>query len=565
MRKNTEIWIITGIGLLGLWALYKGRPKNNTIDNRADQTPKTTPKEKTTYVTDTTDIANEVVGTSVWADYNGRPLVQKKKRLSKIAQANVSKFNKHLQSHEKTQLTLTNTSDVEREVTLWGGNKKPPITPLLPGEITDHTFEEITPSSTQGSGVYPQGMVVNPYNGYVYIANQLSNTITVLETGGTVIKVIPIGRSRIYGASPVDIAVNTIPNTANYGKVYIANCISNTISVIDKHLEITNTIEVGSRPLHIAFNSYNNTLAVSNLAEDTVSLIDAQSETVTQTIAVGKTPTHLTTTNENVQFYVINSGDDTISIIGHPTEELITNIGQGLTTMAYHRANKSLYVIASESQEVIPIALDTLTTSNGTIVGADPYRIIYNPNSTLLYVGNRGDNTYSIIDSHNQVKEILALGNVGNNLAFDSRTDNIYSSDSFKGTVTIITYKLGSNAVIINEGYDAKREDFTFNPAIVQHVKFVLSGEQRFKVLKLDKETVSGTTQTQSIAFSNYHNPQNFANVAEVFEMAGTPIDGKHSWRFKIGPKQTITILTYYKQVEIHNLLKKALSTHKTI
>ena len=564
MKKSAEIWIITGIGLLGLWAMYKGRSKSNFDCNELSETPKTTPKDKTAYVTESQDIANKVDGASVWANYMERPFVHTNKWLQR-PKRNPFRPLKNKNTYQTTQLTLTNTSDVEREVTLWGGNRKPPISPLLPGEITDHTFTIISLENNQDSGRYPQGMVVNPYNGYLYIANQLSNTITVLQADGTLVRHIPVGGSRLFGASPVALAVNDKPNTTNFGKVYIANCIANTVSIIGRSLAIENDIVVGSRPVAIAFNSFNDTLIVSNLADDTVSVIDAQTEHIIETVAVGKSPTHLAIVPENGQAYVINSGDDSISILGHPSATLITNIGQGLRGIAYHTVNQTLYVVASAGEQVIPIGLDTLIVGAGIKVGADPYGILYNPKSTLLYVGNREDNTYAIIDSDNQVKETLALGTVNNSFVLDNITDTLYSNDPLGGKVTQITYLQDSNAVTINEGYEAKREDFTFNPAIIKHVKFVLSGNDRFKSLKLEKQSINGSAETQSIAFSNYHNPQNYSNVAEVFEMAGTPIDGKHSWRFKIGVKQTITILTYYKQIEVNQLLKKELQTLKTI
>ncbi|WP_025663290.1 YncE family protein [Aquimarina megaterium] len=573
MKKSTEIaFIMTGIGIAALWAMLgRNRKRSSLIEapikGGANAIPKKENEEDAFQeALEGIDPYDSFIKTD-YPYYKRQP----KNPFKVLGKANVNLNNatfykKLQQNYETTQLTLTNTSDIEREVRLWAGNKKPPISPALPGDIADHIFRTIIASANGSTGIYPQGIVVNPYNGFTYIANQLSHNISVLNSDGIVISLIPItaNGSSPYGASPVDLTVNSQPSSPNFGKVYVANVIGDTVTVINQQLEVTTTIPVGKRPIGITFNAFNSNVYVTNIGDDTVSVIDSITETILTTIAVGKAPKSVAIRPDNGQVYVINSGANSISSIdaNNQVSATIENIGNELTTAGYNPKNNQLYVVSSGESTVIPIDLDTNIPSTAIPVGAAPYRILYNPNNGLLYVGNRADNTYSIIDT-DTVIDTLSLGTVGTSMGIDSTTGMIFSSDSTTGVVTLISYSRESNVILINEGYYAKREDFTFNPAIVQHVKFILSGTQRFKVLKLEEESVTGTTQVKPISFSSYHNPQNFGNVAEVFEMKGAIIDGKNGWVFKIAGKQTITILTYYKQFETENILEHAVLNQK--
>lgn len=562
MKKHTEIvWITAGVGLVALWMLYE-RERNNT-----HTTVLAVPPEEDTQESEEDQFLDDLLlWHTVFDSYapeqqklagskQNRPFGKLQEDYQRFGAAHLYQYLQ--KKYETTQLTLTNTSDVVREVRLWAGNKKPPLSPLLPGEVSDHIFRTLTINSTQGVGIYPQGILVNPMNGYTYIANQLSNNISVLDERGTLIQFIDIpayGSSSspnpAYGWGPVDLTVNSQPSSPNFGKVYVANILADTISVINTQLEVETSIPVGKRPIAVAFNPVNTFVYVANIAADTVSVIDTTTLTVIRTIAVGKAPNAMTLAPNTGVVYVINSKDDSITSISETGTviDTIENVGNGLTTAAFHPLNNTLYAVASATNEIKAVDLTTHTIRASIPVGTAPYRIVYNPMNTLLYIGNRGDDTYSIIDSTDQVIDTLELGAVGTGLGIDPNSDQLFSTNSTDGGIGLISYSRESKAVLINEEYASRREDFIYHPAIVKHVKFVFSGQERFNVLQLERETVTGTTDILPVSFSNYNSPQNFTNVAEVFEMNGTIIDGKHGWVFKIAAKQTITILTYYKQ-----------------
>ena len=69
------------------------------------------------------------------------------------------------------------------------------------------------------------------------------------------------------GSSPVDIAY-----TPNNHDMYVANYLSNTVSVINSSNSVVDTITVGRSPVAIAYNSNNNDMYVANGNDNTVSV-----------------------------------------------------------------------------------------------------------------------------------------------------------------------------------------------------------------------------------------------------------------------------------------------------
>ncbi|MEV7471811.1 IPT/TIG domain-containing protein [Streptomyces kronopolitis] len=197
-------------------------------------------------------------------------------------------------------------------------------------------------------GSTPYGIAVDPSGLRVYVANQGSNTLSVIDTlSDAVLATIPVG------AAPTGVAVaptgleayvtnrdsntlsviNTATNTvaanlsglsAPFGvavtrdgsHLYVANSSANTVSVIDTTTRtVTATIPVGSAPWGIAASPDGRQVYTANNISNNVSAIDTTTNTVTDTIAVGTAPAGIAVTPNSLSVYVANSGSNTVSII----------------------------------------------------------------------------------------------------------------------------------------------------------------------------------------------------------------------------------------------------------
>ncbi|MGC9106548.1 MAG: YncE family protein, partial [Thermoprotei archaeon] len=98
--------------------------------------------------------------------------------------------------------------------------------------------------------------IYNPSNGYVYVANKDSWTVSVIN-GTKVVAKVSVGSVRTYGL--VEEKTYSVPvllyNPSN-GYVYVANEYSDSVSVIDGTRVIAN-VPVGNRPVALAYNHSN--------------------------------------------------------------------------------------------------------------------------------------------------------------------------------------------------------------------------------------------------------------------------------------------------------------------
>ena len=86
------------------------------------------------------------------------------------------------------------------------------------------------------------------------------------------------------------------------------------------------------RPAGIAASPYNSTVYVVNWNDNTVSVINAATNTVTGTIPVGANPDGIAVSPDNSTLYVADRDDNNVSVINTATNSLITNVTLGSGT-----------------------------------------------------------------------------------------------------------------------------------------------------------------------------------------------------------------------------------------
>ena len=138
---------------------------------------------------------------------------------------------------------------------------------------------------TLAVGDDPEGITASPTGSIMLVANQLSDTLSVIN-------------SNIAEVSPSTIATGEVPTqiafTRDGTRAFVTNQFSDTVSVIDitRHTQLF-TIPVGNTPTGIKLNRSNRFAVVTNAGDDTISIIDTRVNQVTATVPVGDAPQHL--------------------------------------------------------------------------------------------------------------------------------------------------------------------------------------------------------------------------------------------------------------------------------
>lgn len=138
---------------------------------------------------------------------------------------------------------------------------------------------------TLAVGDDPEGITASPTGSVMLVANQLSDTLSVIN-------------SNLAEVSPSTIATGDVPTqiafTRDGTRAFVTNQFSDTVSVIDitRHTQLF-TIPVGNAPTGIKLNRSNRFAVVTNAGDNTISIIDTRVNQVMATVPVGDAPQHL--------------------------------------------------------------------------------------------------------------------------------------------------------------------------------------------------------------------------------------------------------------------------------
>ena len=292
--------------------------------------------------------------------------------------------------------------------------------------VIDGITQRVTDTITVGS--FPYGVAVNPFNDRIYITNRGSNTVTVIDSPtNTKLSNIPVGNS------PVGIAVNPSSNW-----IYVTNINSGTVSVIDGITnKVTDTIPVGKAPYGVTINPLTNKIYVTNIQSSTVSVIDGSINKVITTIPVGKSPVGVSINTISNMVYVTNHVSNTVSVIDGKTNEVSATIAVGKSPVgvSVNPVTNKIYVtnIQSSTVSVIDGRVNKITNSitvnpslrrvegtgdpvlNMPILTQFPLiasLVAVNSISNMVYVTNTGSDTLSIIDGNKDALIVRVAFNV---------------------------------------------------------------------------------------------------------------------------------------------------------
>ncbi|MBX7221842.1 MAG: hypothetical protein K1Y36_17955 [Blastocatellia bacterium] len=156
--------------------------------------------------------------------------------------------------------------------------------PQEPVQISESDLPDLRTEPRLVSGaIHSSPMALNNSDSFLWVVNPDNNSVSILDVRSdtnTKVREIPVGKE------PQSLAFN-----ADNSKVYVANAVDGTVSVISTStFTVTKTIPVGVEPWALAFTPNGTKLYVSNSSSRTVSVINPTTDTVTKTIDIPNAP-----------------------------------------------------------------------------------------------------------------------------------------------------------------------------------------------------------------------------------------------------------------------------------
>jgi gliding motility-associated-like protein len=271
-----------------------------------------------------------------------------------------------------------------------------------------------------------------PSSGNAYVANYISNNVSVINTtNNVVLSTIPVG------TSPSGVSVSP-----DGSQVYITNQLSNTVSVINTATNaVTSTITVGNRPEGLAVSPDGSRVYVANSVDGTVSVINTPTNSVIATITVGSSPKGVCVSLDGSLVYVTNAVSNTVSVINTASNTLLSAIMVGSAPFGITMSpNGSTLYVANFSSNTVSVINTTTNNIISTIsVGSNPSGVSVSPDGSEVYVANITDNTVSVINTTtNTVVSTIAVGTAPTGISVSSDGSKVYVTNQFSNNVSVI-------------------------------------------------------------------------------------------------------------------------------
>jgi YVTN family beta-propeller protein len=189
---------------------------------------------------------------------------------------------------------------------------------LLLGSREYHSLDERARDEARRAGrgefAFPAGIAVSSDGKRLYVAENLSHKLTVLDVErGTVVSKIAVGEY------PYDCVVSS-----DGTRVYVSNWGSRTVSIVDPQInQVLSTVPVGDHPNDLELTRDGKTLFVANGNSNTVSVVETASAKEVEAIStalhprspIGSTPNALELSPDEKTLYIANADNNNVAVI----------------------------------------------------------------------------------------------------------------------------------------------------------------------------------------------------------------------------------------------------------
>ena len=294
--------------------------------------------------------------------------------------------------------------------------------------------------ATIPAGQNPYAVAVNPQTNKIYVANNASNNVTVID--GATLQTATVAA----GVNPISIAVNAATN-----KIYVANNTSSNVTVIDGATLQTTNVAVGQTSYRIAVNPQTNRIYVTNFGSNNVTVIDGATLQTTN-LDAGPSPFDIGVNSATNQIYVASYPYHTlgtVTVIDGATNQTVGTVsrGAGAPTIAINPLTNKVYVAnycgddpGCTSHTGTVTAVDGTSLQTTIIpVGGYPDAVALNSITSQIYIGNNSDATATVIDGATNHTTTVAVGANPYAIGVNETTNKIYVANK-SGSVTMIDW-----------------------------------------------------------------------------------------------------------------------------
>ncbi len=315
------------------------------------------------------------------------------------------------------------------------------------------------------------------------------------------------------------IALNSITN-----KIYATNLADNTLSVIDGSTKTINTIPVCNQPSGVAVNPITNKIYVAGWTSSILCVIDGSTNKVISTIGIDdKFPVSIAVNPTTNLLYVVNIKNNSISVIDGSTNTITTTISVGYypNGVTVDPTTNTVYVTNGGDNDISVINGLTNTVTSIIPVGKGPIDVAVNPITNKIYVDNFLDKSISVIDGlTNAVTGTISLGGSPRNITVNPTNNMVYyvipstnSLDVMDGSTNTVKFTMQLNQPVGGS--------ITINPTTnVLYATNVLKGNT-LSIISPVTEQLSSPVIMSSTSSVNNNQASEIVGVKNMVNLSG--------------------------------------------
>ena len=335
-----------------------------------------------------------------------------------------------------------------------------------PGNVTIVSFDSFGNVNNMKSlpvGLDPHGLVVDTSDGYVFVADEKSQSITAIEDAS----------NEVSFNIPLEIFVNGMAFDPNYGNIYATESNQNQLADIYNNT-VVDTSNTSMWPIAVTVDPNDGLVYVSNGFSGTINVYNDSNDNIVGSISLGgnvfvssniaydQYNGYVYATNSSVFCWTVGDSYDSscfqgnsILVINPLTNKITTSIPvNGFPEgTAVNPSNGLLYVASAgfcyfdyyHDQEVCqPSSVSVINSTTNSVVqtintGYWSDQPAYDPVNNYLYVPNLISNTVTIIDvSTNQVVKTVPVGVGPGSVVIDTENGFAYVMNQVSSTISVI-------------------------------------------------------------------------------------------------------------------------------
>jgi YVTN family beta-propeller protein len=252
------------------------------------------------------------------------------------------------------------------------------------------------------------------------------------------------------GMNPEGIAYD-----AAKGEIFVSSMANNTVSVIsDNNNTVIKTINVGNGPRGLVYDSGKGEIFVTSVNDGKVYVIDDDTNQVVANVTVGYYPSYAAYDSGKGEIFVSNVGSGTVSVISDKNNTVVAtvnlvavptgNFGTDLQPQAlcYDSGKGEIFVPCREGDAPIHVISDSNNTViatillPGTAIVREPEAACYDPSKGEIFVGNADNTVFIISDTNNTIVDSIHTlgGPVG--FVYDSGKGYVFLANQYDNSIS---------------------------------------------------------------------------------------------------------------------------------